>query len=156
MVVDFRLNLNVETVAHLEALPPICVEPGLTVRGALRELQTRRRSTLLICREGKLTGIFTERDAIRLMIDEGQLDVPVEQVMTRNPVVIRPDDSIGEAIAKMSHGGYRRLPIVNQDGVPTGILSVRQILRYLVEQFPTAIYTLPPTPDEAMKDREGA
>ena len=56
----------------------------------------------------------------------------------------------------MSRGGYRRLPIVNRDGAPTGVLSVRQILRYLVEHFPTAIYTLPPTPDEATKDREGA
>lgn len=153
---DFQLNLNVETVARLEALPPICVKPSLTVREALRELHTRRRSTLLICREGKLAGIFTERDAIRLMSDEANLDVPVEQVMTREPVVVSPDDSVGDAIAKMSHGGYRRLPIVNRDGVPTGVLSVRQILRYLVENFPTAIYTLPPTPDEATKDREGA
>ena len=153
---DFQLNLNVETVARLEALPPICVEPSLTVGEALRELQARRRSTLLVCREGKLAGIFTERDAIRLMTGEANLDVPVEQVMTREPVVVSPDDSVGDAIAKMSHGGYRRLPIVNRDGVPTGVLSVRQILRYLVEHFPTAIYTLPPTPDEATKDREGA
>ncbi len=153
---DFQLNLNVETVARLEALPPICVEPGLTVRDVLRELQTRRRSTILICREGRLTGIFTERDAIRLMAADADLDVPVEQVMTRNPVVVSPEHSVGDAITKMSRGGYRRLPIVNRDGAPTGVLSVRQILRYLVEHFPTAIYTLPPTPDEATKDREGA
>ena len=76
--------------------------------------------------------------------------------MARNPVVVSPEDSVGDAIAKMSRGGYRRLPIVDRDGVPTGVLSVRQILRYLVEHFPTAIYTLPPTPNEATKDREGA
>ena len=76
--------------------------------------------------------------------------------MARNPVVVSPEDSVGDAIAKMSRGGYRRLPIVNRDGVPTGVLSVRSILHYLVEHFPMAIYTLPPTPDEATKDREGA
>ena len=54
--VDFQLNLNAETVARLEALPPICVEPGLTVRDVLQELQTRRRSTVLICREGMTGG----------------------------------------------------------------------------------------------------
>ena len=42
--------------------------------------------------------------------------------MTRNPVVVSPEDSVGDAIAKMSRGGYRRLPIVNRDGVPTGVL----------------------------------
>lgn len=153
---DFQLNLNAETVAHLEALPPVCVEPSLTVRDALKQLQARRRSTLLICREGLLVGIFTERDALKVMALDANLDVPVEDVMTHNPVVVSPEDSVGDAIRKMSRGGYRRLPIVNRDGVPTGVLSVRQILRYLVEHFPTAIYTLPPSPDEATRDREGA
>ncbi len=153
---DFQLNLNAETVAHLEALPSVCVDPGLTVRDALKQLQAQRRSTLLICREGLLIGIFTERDALKLMALDANLDVPVEDVMTHNPVVVSPEDSVGDAITKMSQGGYRRLPIVNRDGVPTGVLSVRQILRYLVEHFPTAIYTLPPTPHEATRDREGA
>ena len=153
---DFHLNLNAEKVARLEALPPVCVDPGMTVREVLRELQKRRRSTVLICRGSLLVGIFTERDALKLMATDANLDVPVENVMARNPVVVSPEDSVGDAISKMSRGGYRRLPIVNRDGVPTGVLSVRQILRYLVEHFPTAIYTLPPTPNEATKDREGA
>jgi CBS domain-containing protein len=156
LAVDFQLNLNAETVARLEALPPLCVEPGLTVREVLKLLQARRRSTVLICREGLLVGIFTERDALKLMAVDANLDVPVENVMARNPVVVAPEDSVGDAISKMSRGGYRRLPIVTRDGVPTGVLSVRQILRYLVEHFPMAIYTLPPSPNEATKDREGA
>lgn len=153
---DFQLNLNAETVAHLEALSPLCVEPAMTVRDVLHMLQTRRRSTVLICRDGQLVGIFTERDALKQMATEADLEAPIEEAMTRDPVVVLPEDSVGDAIAKMSRGGYRRLPIVDRDGVPTGVLSVRQILRYLVEHFPAAIYTLPPTPDEAIKDREGA
>lgn len=153
---DFKLNLNAETVASLEALPPLCVDPSMPVRDVLHELQTRRRSTVLICRDGKLAGIFTERDALKLMATEANLDVPVEEVMACDPVVVSPEDSVGDAIARMSRGGFRRLPIVDRDGVPTGVLSVRQILRYLVEHFPAAIYTLPPTPEEATRDREGA
>jgi CBS domain-containing protein len=154
--VDFQLNLNAETVGHLETLPPLCVDPGLTVREVLKQLKARRRSTVLICRGGLLIGIFTERDALKLMAVDADLDVPVESVMARDPVVVSSEDSVGEAIAKMSRGGYRRLPVVNRDGVPTGVLSVRQILHYLVEHFPSAIYTLPPSPNEATRDREGA
>lgn len=153
---DFQLNLNAETVAHLEALAPLCVPPTMTVRDVLQMLQTRRRSTVLICRDSQLVGIFTERDALKQMATEANLEAPIERVMTRDPVVVLPEDSVGDAIAKMSRGGYRRLPIVDREGIPTGVLSVRQILRYLVEHFPAAIYTLPPTPEEATKDREGA
>lgn len=153
---DFQLNLGAETVERLDKLPPLCVEPGLTVREVLKQLKAKRRSSVLVCRDGLLTGIFTERDALKLMAEDADLDVPVEAVMVKNPVAVSPEDSVGQAIAKMSEGGYRRLPVVDGQGVPTGVLSVRQIVRYLVEHFPTAIYTLPPTPDEATKDREGA
>ena len=69
LAVDFQLNLNAETVARLDALPPVCVEPGLTVREVLKQLQARRRGTILVCREGLLVGIFTERDALKLMAE---------------------------------------------------------------------------------------
>ena len=153
---DFHLHLSAETVEHLDKLPALCVEPGLTVREVLKQLKARRRSSVLVCHDGRLVGIFTERDALKLMAEDADLDVPVETVMARDPVVVTPGDSVGQAIAKMSEGGYRRLPVVDRCGVPTGVLSVRQILHYLVEHVPTAIYTLPPTPDEATKDREGA
>lgn len=153
---DFQLNLASETVAHLGTLPPVCVEPTMAVGEVMHELQTRRRSTVLICQTGRLLGIFTERDALKAMATGADLDAPVESAMTRDPVVVSPDDSVGDAIAKMSRGGYRRLPVVDHNGAPIGVLSVRHILHYLVEHFPKAIYTLPPTPNEATKDREGA
>jgi len=154
--VDFQLNLQSETVGHLDSVPPLCVEIGVSARQVLRELKQRSRSAVMICRGGVLVGLFTERDALRMIASGADLDVPVDTVMTKQPVTVSQHDSVKEAIGRMSRGGYRRLPIVDDHGRPVGVLSVRHILRYLVEHFPKMIYTLPPTPDEATKDREGA
>jgi hypothetical protein len=56
----------------------------------------------------------------------------------------------------MSFGGYRRLPIVDDKGRPTGLLKVPGILHYLVEHFPNVVYNLPPTPHHSTQEREGA
>ena len=77
-------------------------------------------------------------------------------VMTRDPVMLRADDTVGHAINAMTHGGYRRLPIVDDRGKPLGIIKVEGILRYLVEHFPMVIYTLPPKPHYTTQEREGA
>lgn len=153
---DFQLNLDSETVSHLNPIRPLCIDVHVPVREVFDQLKQLNRSAAMICRDAMLVGIFTERDALRLIATGADLDVPVETVMARDPVCLLPTDTVGEAVARMSRGGYRRLPIVDGDGTPVGVISVRHILHYLVGHFPAAIYTLPPTPDQAPREREGA
>lgn len=119
-------------------------------------LKDQDRGCVFICRDEKIVGIFTERDALKIMASGADLNVPIEQVMVANPVTLLASDSVGKAIAKMSFGGYRRLPIVDDLGRPLGQLKVSGILRYLVEHFPKIVYTLPPAPHHAANEREGA
>ena len=56
----------------------------------------------------------------------------------------------------MAEGGYRRLPIVDELGRPTGIVKVEGIMHYLVEHFPTVIHNLPPKPHHSYQQRKGA
>jgi CBS domain-containing protein len=156
LAVDFQLNLHTETVDRLDPPQPLCFEQHVPAREVLHAMKTRARGAAVICRQGVVAGIFTERDAVRLMASGANLDVPIEQVMARDPVVLSRTDSVGKAIATMSQGGYRRLPIVDEHGRPIGIVRVKQILHYLVQHFPAVIYTLPPGPDLATKEREGA
>ena len=153
---DFRLNLATETVSRLDALEPLCVEPAVSVRAVLTLLQARRRAGVLVCRAGTLIGIFTERDALRLMATGADLGVPIERVMVADPVVLSPQDTIAHAIAKLAHGGYRRAPLVDKQRRPLGMVSVKHILHYLVQHFPAVVYTLPPAPDHPTQEREGA
>ena len=153
---DFQLQLDSETVDHAYPVDPICIERQVSVRDAIHLLRERRTGALLITEDGKLVGIFTERDALRLMAGETDWSQPVESVMVRDPESIAATATVGEAIEKMSKGAYRRLPIVDADGKPTGICKVAAIIHYLAEHFPQAIYTLPPAPHSNQQEREGA
>lgn len=153
---DPELSLTTETVEHLQPSAPLCVEPDVSVREVLALLRTSRVGSAYVCRGGVLIGIFTERDALRLLARGSPLDVRIETVMTAHPVTLQPGDSVATAIRKMSTGGYRRLPIVDRDGRPVGKINVASILHYVVQHFPTAVYNLPPVPQSTTPERDGA
>jgi predicted transcriptional regulator len=141
MDVNFQLNLSSETVDRCDLVKPLCLAPIDTVAEALRQMKDHNCGAVLVCDQQHVNGIFT---------------VPLQQFMTPDPVVLRARDSVGKAITFMAQGGYRRLPIVDDLGRPTGIITVQGIMHYLVEHFPTVIYNLPPAPHHSFQQREGA
>ena len=153
---NFQLNLNSETVEHVASPEPVCVDCELSTRDVLRRMQDQRRGAVLVCRDDKLVGIFTERDALKLMASGANLDVPIDQAMTAEPETLSDSDTVGHAISRMSHGGYRRMPIVDAQGRPKGFVKVANILHFLVEHFPSVVYNLPPNPHHTTQTREGA
>jgi CBS domain-containing protein len=81
---------------------------------------------------------------------------PIERHMVRQPVSVRRSVSIAAAIQLMSSGGYRRLPVVDADDRPVGMIQVASIVHYLVEHFPSAVYNQPPVAHPVTHDREGS
>ena len=154
--VDFKLNLNAETVDQCHPAEPLCLAPDATVAEALRQMKERNSGAVLICDDQIVIGIFTERDALKMMAAGASFNVPLRGHMTCNPVGLRVRDIVGKAIGMMVQGGYRRLPIVDDQGRPTGIVNVEGIMHYLVEHFPAVIYNLPPEPHQSTQQREGA
>lgn len=153
---DIELNLTTETVSQAGLAEPLCVEPHVTIREVFQLLKEQKSGSILICRDGVLAGVFTERDALGLMAAGADLDQPIESVMVSNVVTLKKDAKVGQAIYKMSYGGYRRLPIVDDEGRPIGVVKVSGIIRYLVEHFPKAVYNQPPVARPVMLEREGA
>lgn len=153
---DFELNLNGETVDVVHPADPLAVEPDTPVRDVFALLKSQRTGSVLVCRDGVLIGIFTERDALRMMARGASLDVPIEQAMIADPVSIPVGASVGTAIRTMSEGGYRRLPIVDEQGRPQGVVKATGVVHYLVEHFPETVYNLPPQPNPTTDHREGA
>jgi CBS domain-containing protein len=156
MEMDFQLNLNSETVDHCHPAEPLCLAPSESVGEALRRMKVSNCGAALVCRDQVVIGIFTERDALKMMAAGASFDVPLERCMTSGPVVLHARDRVGKAITMMAQGGYRRLPIVDDQGRPTGIITVEGIMHYLVEHFPAVIYNLPPEPHYSVQQREGA
>ena len=152
---DIEFSVMVEPVEQASPSEPICVEPHVTLRQVLELLKHRNSSGVLVCRDGRLIGIFTERDALRTMVDRIDLSTAIDAVMTDRPVTVRRETAIGTAIRRMCAGGYRRLPIVDDENRPVGIVQMPGIVRFLVEHFPRTIYNLPPAPQAVMQQREG-
>lgn len=154
---DFQLNLHIETIRQCDSDKPLCLRPADTVSTALHAMKKHNQAAVLICHDDdSLVGIFTERDALRLMAGGSEFDTRLDQVMTRNPGTVSARETVGRAIAYMSRQGYRRLPIVDDQHRPIGMIKVENILRYLVEHFPEVIYNLPPEPHQVTQEREGA
>ena len=154
---DLARNLKVECVSRLHPTPPLQVLPKQSVAEAVALMRRERVGCVLVCEEDKLLGIFTERDLMRRVLAQQQpLSVSVADVMTREPLTVHPKQSIGVAVKLMEESGYRHLPVVNENGGAVGILSVKRIVRYLVEHFPATVYNLPPAPEPVQHEREGA
>lgn len=150
------LNLDAELVDQCQPVSCLCLEPTVSVAEALGQMQAHNRGMVLVCERQKVVGIFTERDALKMMAAGADFAQPISQVMTPRPLLLRADDTVGRAITLMSQGGYRRLPIVDASGHPTGIVTAEGIIHYLAEHIPTVIYNLPPEPHHTTQQREGA
>ena len=153
---SFQLNLHTEPVSHCHPSEPLCLPPTASATEALGLMRDHNRGAVLVCDGEVVVGIFTERDALKMMAGGAGFEAPLSELMTPDPVVLRADDKVDKAIAMMVRGGYRRLPIVDERGRPTGIVTVQGIMHYLVEHFPATIYNLPPEPHHTTQAREGA
>jgi CBS domain-containing protein len=154
---DLARNLKVESVSRLRPTPPLQVRPEQTVGEAVALMRQARVGCVLVCEADKILGIFTERDLLRrVLAGQDRLSLPVSEVMTPDPVTVHPKQAIGVAVKLMAEGDYRHLPVVDENGKPVGILSVKRIVHYLVEHFPGTVYNLPPDPGLVQHEREGA
>jgi CBS domain-containing protein len=154
---DLPRNLKIESVSRLHPTPPHHVRAEQPVAEAVALMRQQAVGCVLVCQNQRLVGIFTERDLMsRVLAARAPLSLPVSRFMTPNPVCVRLKDPIGMAVRCMEEGGYRHLPVVDEAGRPTGVLSVKRIVHYLVEHFPGTVYNLPPDPGAVSLEREGA
>jgi len=90
----------------------------------------------MVVANGKLVGIFTERDALFSVTAEGRdaKTTTVAEIMTRNPRTIHPDRPLGDALHLMHESGFRHVPVVEHDR-PIGMVSARDALGPELENF---------------------
>lgn len=129
-------GLHKDRVYMLFPKPPLTVEGTTPVGQVLQLLVERSIGCVVITKGGEVAGIFSERDAlIKLGIRTPELMTqPVLAFMTPHPETIAHDAKLAFALHKMDIGGYRHLPVMTE-GRLTGMVSVRDILRYLTDDL---------------------
>ena len=128
--------------------PVVSISPDATVRSAIDLMVSKRVGCLLITDDGQLTGMFSERDVLRKVAASG-VDIettPVSDLMTKNPDTLPIDIALVFALQRMSVGGFRHVPLLDREGVPVSVVSMRDIVEHIVALYPNQILNLPEQP----------
>ncbi|TMG25943.1 MAG: CBS domain-containing protein [Chloroflexi bacterium] len=129
--VSFHGRLLGEHLDDLGVGTPTIISADAALGAAITRMHEVPTDCLLVTDSDRLVGIFTERDAV-LKVAGVKLDAfDVRDFMTRDPVVLRHDDTIAVAINKMAVGGFRHIPIV-EDGRPIGVVAARDVFRHIL------------------------
>ncbi len=118
-------------------VPPLVVSPDDSIMVAVEKMCDTGVGAVVVVNKGDLVGIFTERDLLTRVVRPGisTLNTPVSKVMTKNPNVALADMEASEAFEFMTEKNIRHLPIVDQHGKLQGILSIRHLMRSVVEHL---------------------
>ena len=139
--------LLADTVRLLAPSEPIRFKPDQSVARAIAAMvQNRRAAVVIVDDADRLIGIFTERDVLTRVMGAGRVarDTLLGDVMTPEPESLRSNDRICYAINRMHTGGFRSLPLVDEEQRPIGIITVNDVVRWLAEIFPEAVLNLRP------------
>ncbi len=126
-----------ELMEVVPAQPCAQIASKTTIRAAVEMLKQLSISSLLIVDDGRLVGIFTERDVLEKVAEQFPklADHPVANVMTADPLVVYTGDSAGIALAAIAAAGYRHVPVLNEVDQVVGIVSPRRAFAFLESRF---------------------
>lgn len=142
-----------------QLITPKCVttHPDVSIKQAIAIMQENKSGYIVVAENNRCVGMFTETDVARKVL--GNKDVnwnaPIREFMTANPYVLSPNDPVAKAIDLMGDNRFYHVPLVDQNGNLSGVLSVRTLIRFLAEFYPTEVFNLPPDPNQVMTQPEG-
>jgi CBS domain-containing protein len=154
----FDARLLREPVTVLPSRKPIVLRREDTVTHAIRSMQHEHRGAVLITEDGtaatSVVGIFTERDVLFRIVDGGRNPamLPLADVMTADPECLEDDRPIADLLRLMSIGGFRHVPVVDERGRPVFLVSVKDVVQFLVEAFPREVLN---QGSDRQQEREG-
>lgn len=117
--------------------PPTAVTGDTMVLDAVKTMRTARVGAAAVIDDGTLRGIFTERDVMNSVVGAG-LDpatTSVADVMVSEPVCVEVGTARSKALTLMLENHFRHLPVVDDEGRPLGMLSIRNLLHHQVERL---------------------
>ena len=147
-----------ETKIHQILRPKLVMAlPSTSLQEALDIMHSGRSGYIVIAdARSKLVGMFTEREVLMNVMQPGvSMSSPVEKYMRKDVHPLKKTDTVGQALEYMNRFGIRHVPLLDDFDQVTGILSIRTIVSFLSELFPTGVFNLPPQADQIHDTIEG-
>ena len=110
----------------------LTIESDAPLAEAARRMASRGVGAVVVLDGDRLAGIITERDVLKAVAAGLRPEARVSEWMTRHPETVESTESTDHAASLMIHGGFRHLPVVDEEGV-VGILSIRDLMRVALE-----------------------
>ncbi len=130
--------------------------PTISIKSAIEFMQQNKSGYIVLAKNKKVAGLFTEDDVvIKILEKEIDWNRPVSEFMTTNWAKLKMTDSVGQAIDLMGERRLYHIPLVDEDDNLVNVLSVRTLIRFLAEFYPTEVYNLPPKHGQIMETAEG-
>ena len=159
----FDVTLLREPLDVLPTRSPLIFSRRDSVSAAMNAMQMQHRGCVMVTEDGTsatpLVGIFTERDVLNRIIGQGRNPalIRLDEVMHEDPESLPSTATVAWVLNKMSVGGFRHVPVVDGEHRIVFVISVRDVVQFLVEHFPSEVLNLPPEFEMPnFKSREGA
>ncbi len=114
----------------------ISIDSDATVAEAIARLvQNNIGSLPVVDRSGRLVGIFSERDTLRIIHSRGEGfgRLPIAQLMTTDPVTCHPDDDVNDVMGQMSERHVAKIPVEDGEQL-VGVISVGDVIKVMYEK----------------------
>jgi len=128
--------MTVRTILDSKGHDILSVEPEAKLSAAIKLLGERKIGAVLVMSQGRIDGILSERDIVRVLGERGAsvLDEAVGEVMTRKVVSCRQNDTVAAIMEMMTKGKFRHLPVVDGERV-VGLISIGDIVKWRVQEY---------------------
>ena len=127
-------------LSQLDRDAPVCVAPDTPALEVARLMKNSNSGCALVLDGAKLIGIFTEHDVLLRMTESPTSlslsnagSITVKELMSPNPETLDEEDSVAEALKKMSLGRYRHIPFKKSDGT-YAVASIKSVLKYIAQE----------------------
>lgn len=127
--------MHVQAILGNKGAQIVSMSPQATIHEACRLLAEHRIGAILVLDRDRVAGMFSERDVVRAMTEKGAvaLDIPVSEVMTREVLTCKPEDSVDDIMAIMTARRVRHLPVL-AEGQLVGIVSIGDVVKHRLDE----------------------
>jgi CBS domain-containing protein len=134
---------SVEKLLQIKGNQTWSLEPQATVYEALQLMSDKEVGAILVLEEGKVVGIFTERDYARKLILKGKFskDTAVRELMTQEVLYVDPHNTIDDCMVLMTNKRVRHLPVLD-NGQLVGIVSLGDMVKHIISDQESTIAQL--------------
>jgi len=129
--------MTVKAILARKGNEVVTIEPTATLAAATKLLAERRIGAILVLGiEGRVAGILSERDIVRVLSERGaaMLNERVDQVMTRRVFTCSENDTVQQVMEQMTAGKFRHVPVI-EEGQLAGIISIGDVVKYRVHEI---------------------